>query len=92
MNYSNENILALILAAGKGTRMKSSKPKVLHEIFGVPLLGWVLKALGNIKPIVVIGHGAEAVEKYMNIFIPRPIANINTDDYVFELAKQNGLC
>lgn len=33
-----------------------------------------------------------AVEKYMNIFIPRPIANINTDDYVFELAKQNGLC
>ena len=32
-----------------------------------------------------------AVEKYMQIFIPRPIANLNTDDYIFELAKQNGL-
>ena len=65
MNYSEEKILALILAAGKGTRMKSSKPKVLHEIFGVPLVGWVIKALDSIKPIVVVGHGAEQVEKYM---------------------------
>lgn len=65
MNYSEEKILALILAAGKGTRMKSSKPKVLHEIFGVPLIGWVIKALGNIKSIAVIGHGAELVQKYM---------------------------
>ena len=32
-----------------------------------------------------------AVEKYSQIFIPRPIASINTDDYIFELAKQNGL-
>ena len=65
MNYSEEKILALILAAGKGTRMKSSKPKVLHEIFGVPLIGWVLKALGDIKSISVIGHGAELVREYM---------------------------
>ena len=65
MDYSKENILALILAAGKGTRMKSNKPKVLHEIFGVPLVGWVLRALGKINSVVVVGHGANDVEKYM---------------------------
>jgi bifunctional UDP-N-acetylglucosamine pyrophosphorylase/glucosamine-1-phosphate N-acetyltransferase len=35
---------AIILAAGKGTRMKSSVPKVLHEIAGQPMLGYALEA------------------------------------------------
>lgn len=35
---------ALILAAGAGTRMKSSKPKVAHQIFGKPLVRWVVDA------------------------------------------------
>ncbi|HSM51593.1 MAG TPA: NTP transferase domain-containing protein, partial [Thermoanaerobaculia bacterium] len=33
---------AVVLAAGKGTRMRSARPKVLHEAGGRPLLGWVL--------------------------------------------------
>ena len=55
----------MILAAGKGTRMKSGRAKVLHPVFGVPLLEHVLRAVEatGASPIaVVVGHQAEAVE------------------------------
>ncbi len=55
----------VIMAAGKGTRMKSALPKVLHKLAGTPLLQHVLKAVADLGPvhrIVVTGHGAEAVE------------------------------
>ncbi|HBN10083.1 MAG TPA: UDP-N-acetylglucosamine diphosphorylase/glucosamine-1-phosphate N-acetyltransferase, partial [Cyanobacteria bacterium UBA8530] len=61
-------IAALILAAGKGTRMKSERPKVLHAIAGEPLLGHVLAALSGLKPertVVVVGFGAKEVENYL---------------------------
>lgn len=65
-----KEIRAIILAAGKGTRMNSAKPKVLHEIFSKPLLGWCVEAvqgLGNeIQCIVVIGHQAESVDNFLN--------------------------
>jgi bifunctional UDP-N-acetylglucosamine pyrophosphorylase / glucosamine-1-phosphate N-acetyltransferase len=57
-------IVAVVLAAGKGTRMRSRKPKVLHEAGGRPLLSWVLAAArtaGASRLIVVVGHEAEAV-------------------------------
>lgn len=55
---------ALILAAGKGTRMKSSLVKVLHEVAGRPLLGWPLAAAreaGAGKIVIVAGHQADQV-------------------------------
>jgi bifunctional UDP-N-acetylglucosamine pyrophosphorylase/glucosamine-1-phosphate N-acetyltransferase len=55
---------ALVLAAGKGTRMKSDKPKVLHTLLGEPMLGYVLRALGSIfddRVFIVVGHGADEV-------------------------------
>ena len=55
----------VIMAAGKGTRMKSRHPKVLHRLAGRPLLGHVLAttaALGEQRCWVITGHGAEAVE------------------------------
>lgn len=58
------NKYVMILAAGKGTRMKSSLPKVLHEAAYHPLLFYVLKAAGEIgadKICTVIGHGADKV-------------------------------
>ncbi len=60
-------IKSVILAAGKGTRMKSDIPKVLHKIFEKPLLGYVLD---NVKKIttenfVIIGHHAEEVKDYV---------------------------
>ncbi|HKR19583.1 MAG TPA: NTP transferase domain-containing protein, partial [Stellaceae bacterium] len=41
---------ALILAAGKGTRMRSARPKVLHELAGKPLIAHVLGAVAGLKP------------------------------------------
>ena len=61
------DIKSVILAAGKGTRMKSETPKVLHKIFEKPLLGYVLD---NIKTItnenfVIVGHHADEVKEYV---------------------------
>src|SRR6266849_4410277 len=69
---------AVVLAAGKGTRMRSTLPKVLHSLVGVPLLAHVLNAVEAIpstvafsssaktariyRPIVVLGHEASQVE------------------------------
>lgn len=56
---------AVVLAAGKGTRMRSRLPKVLHPLAGRPMILHVLDALraaGFVRPVVVIGHGAEAVQ------------------------------
>jgi bifunctional UDP-N-acetylglucosamine pyrophosphorylase/glucosamine-1-phosphate N-acetyltransferase len=55
----------VVMAAGKGTRMKSALPKVLHVLAGRSLLNHVLQAtaeLGAARTVVITGHGAEAVE------------------------------
>lgn len=60
---------ALILAAGKGTRMRSERPKVLHEILGRPMLGYVLETLcglGIRNPKVVIGSGGDQVRAHLD--------------------------
>jgi bifunctional UDP-N-acetylglucosamine pyrophosphorylase/glucosamine-1-phosphate N-acetyltransferase len=57
-------VVAVVLAAGKGTRMRSALPKVLHRAAGRPLLAWVLDAAhaaGCSRLVVVIGHGAAEV-------------------------------
>lgn len=64
-----KNINAIILAAGKGTRMKSETPKVLHKIFDKTLLGYVIDAINKTnlveKSFVIVGHQAEEVEKFV---------------------------
>lgn len=61
------DIKSVILAAGKGTRMKSETSKVLHEIYGKPLLGYVLDAVKNIasENFVIVGHHAEDVSTFV---------------------------
>ncbi len=61
-------VTAVLLAAGQGTRMKSSLPKVLHPLCGKPMLWHVLEALKEAateKPVVVVGHGADEVTRYL---------------------------
>lgn len=60
-----DQVQPIILAAGKGTRMKSDLPKVLLEVAGKPMLGHVLEAtaaLNTLPPIVVTGFGSEQVQ------------------------------
>ena len=60
-----DNITAVILAAGQGTRMKSTRPKVLHQILGRPMIAYLLDTLkesGVTDIVVVVGHQAGAVK------------------------------
>ncbi len=70
---------SVILAAGKGTRMRSDRPKVLHELSGRPLLAWVLDAArgaGSRRQVVVVGHQADRVR-----------AAVSGDDLAFVLQE-----
>ncbi|MEY4820363.1 MAG: Bifunctional protein GlmU [Planctomycetota bacterium] len=64
---ANRGLVAVILAAGKGTRMQSDIPKVMHPVLGRPMVHWVVdaaRAAGATKVILVIGHGAEMIREY----------------------------
>jgi bifunctional UDP-N-acetylglucosamine pyrophosphorylase / glucosamine-1-phosphate N-acetyltransferase len=61
----------IILAAGKGTRMKSARAKVLHEVFFAPMVHHVLHAIAPLQPtkaIVIVGHQRDAVQKSLANF------------------------
>jgi len=82
---TERSCLSIILAAGEGTRMKSSKPKVLHEIAGLPMVAHVAaaaKKAGGGSVALVVGHGADAVRKAAGRFDPVP--------EIFEQTKRLG--
>jgi bifunctional UDP-N-acetylglucosamine pyrophosphorylase/glucosamine-1-phosphate N-acetyltransferase len=63
---SQKPLNVLIMAAGLGTRMKSNRAKVLHELGGAPLIAHVVRAAKTLNPqaiLVVVGHQAEEVER-----------------------------
>jgi UDP-N-acetylglucosamine diphosphorylase/glucosamine-1-phosphate N-acetyltransferase len=62
-----QNLAAIILAAGKGVRMKSDLPKVFHEILGEPMLTYVLETVKKLSPsktLVVVGHQRRLIMDY----------------------------
>ena len=64
MAKSPRQRIAVVLAAGQGTRMKSALPKVLHPVGGRPMVDWVIEAArsaGCDRILVVVGHGAEQI-------------------------------
>ena len=72
-------IAGIILAAGKGTRMKSDRPKGLFEICGLPMvehIGRAMREAGVARPIVVIGHGRELMRQTLG------------EDYDFAVQEQ----
>lgn len=66
MSYDKNSIAVVVLAAGLGTRMKSNKAKVLHELLGKPMIMYVaetaVKIAGN-NVVIVVGNQADAVKK-----------------------------
>ncbi len=85
----------IILAAGEGTRMKSELPKVMHPICGRPMIAYALDlaaAAGAKQPIVILGHGAEAVKPLLPkeakvVIQPKPLG---TGDAVLAAKKALG--
>lgn len=70
--------VALILAAGEGTRMKSDKPKVAHEVLGKPMVNWVVSAArqaGCERIVAITGHHAEIVEG----LLPDDVVSVRQD-------------
>src|SRR5207249_5816831 len=68
--------LALILAAGEGTRMRSSLPKVMHPVGGLPMLGHVLGAgaqAGATRMAVVVGPDVPAVRVFLAKLVPQAV-------------------
>jgi bifunctional UDP-N-acetylglucosamine pyrophosphorylase/glucosamine-1-phosphate N-acetyltransferase len=71
--------VALILAAGEGTRMKSDRPKVAHEVLGKPMVNWVVDAAiaaGCQRIVAVTGHHAEVVEA----LLPEGVASVRQEE------------
>lgn len=63
---AKHSLAVIVLAAGQGTRMRSSLPKVLHPVAGLPMLRHVLNAAAALKPecnVVVLGRGMDTVAK-----------------------------
>ena len=63
-NMTDQNLAIVVLAAGRGTRMKSERPKVLHSLAGVPIVGHVLATARELAPehiVVVVRHDRDAV-------------------------------
>ena len=61
------SIKVIVLCAGKGTRMKSEKAKVMHEIMGQPMSKYIYdiaKEISNQKPLFVVGYKKEQIEEY----------------------------
>ena len=64
---TTNSVASIILAAGKGTRMRSKRAKVLHELGGEPMIARAVRAVAAVKPnpdpiVIVVGHQAREVE------------------------------
>lgn len=72
----------VILAAGEGTRMRSSLPKVLHQVAGRSLLGHVIEAASALEPehlVIVVGHGRDEVRAHLAEIAPWTVAVVQEE-------------
>jgi bifunctional UDP-N-acetylglucosamine pyrophosphorylase/glucosamine-1-phosphate N-acetyltransferase len=79
---TSRTCLAIILAAGEGTRMKSALPKVMHKVGGDPMLGHVLRAAreaGADRMAVVVGPDAEAVAAFVGTAAPGASVHVQAE-------------
>jgi bifunctional UDP-N-acetylglucosamine pyrophosphorylase / glucosamine-1-phosphate N-acetyltransferase len=89
-----KSLAIIVLAAGKGTRMKSDLPKVLHPLLGRPLLSHVLENAKRLRPqktVVVIGHQAELVRTACarsGLLFVQQVPQLGTGHAVRQAAKE----
>lgn len=68
------DLAIVVLAAGQGSRMRSSHPKVMHTIAGRPMIGWVLESASRLKPrhlVVVINKQATSLKNFLSKEYPK---------------------
>lgn len=93
---SSKEKAAIVLAAGRGTRMQSDVPKVLHKISGRPMISYSLENLRKAlfeKIVVVVGYGKEEVKKEIGGAVdiavqPKPLGNANAVSYGLKKIEQ----
>jgi bifunctional UDP-N-acetylglucosamine pyrophosphorylase/glucosamine-1-phosphate N-acetyltransferase len=79
---TERSCLSIVLAAGEGTRMKSAKPKVLHEVAGLSMLGHVLRAVaaaGGTAAAVVVGPGRDDVAAEARRLVPDASVHVQSE-------------
>ena len=72
----------IVLAAGAGTRMKSTKPKVLHEVLGLALVDHVLRSSAELnaeKTLVIVGHGRDQVQDHLSKTHPAVVTAVQEE-------------
>jgi UDP-N-acetylglucosamine diphosphorylase/glucosamine-1-phosphate N-acetyltransferase len=82
MNHMDAKIAVIILAAGLGTRMKSNKAKVLHEVCGKPIVNYVVETASKIAGndvVLVVGHQAHKVRE--------TVSNLGTFRFAYQEAQ-----
>ena len=80
MSQATRRLVAVILAAGEGTRMRSNKPKVLHTVAGRPMLGHVMLAASEAeRVIVVVGPDRDDVASYARTIRPDAVICVQTE-------------
>lgn len=89
----HQPLAIIVLAAGKGTRMKSSKAKVLHEVFYAPMVEHVLRStnpLNSQKTVVVVGHQKDTVQQkldHLNVHFAEQKEQLGTGHAVLAAEK-----
>lgn len=79
---TDRTCLSIVLAAGEGTRMKSARPKVLHEVAGLSMVGHVLRAVaaaGGTAAAIVVGPGRDDVAAEARRWAPDAAIHVQTD-------------
>ena len=66
-------LAVVILAAGKGTRMKSDKPKVMHELAGLPMINWLISSVETLNPEKIVVVTAEGMDDVRQAVQPHTI-------------------
>lgn len=89
----SKETVAIVLAAGRGTRMKSETPKVLHTIFGKPIISYILDSLrgaGITRIITVAGYGSESLRKAIDTKVVIQKKLLGSGDAVLKAKKLLG--
>lgn len=82
-----QKLAVVILAAGKGTRMKSSLPKVMHELAGRPMISWLLETVEELAPQKIIIVAGPDMESLAQAVKPYPVVIQDTQNGTGDAVK-----